>query len=156
MFTCKVCGWIGETKAKVPRCLACNRRKSALWRKQNPAKKKAQKMRWLIRRIAREPGYMQRLQRESRRRNPAAQKKQKQIRAKWLRAGTVTRQELKRIWERDKGQCQYCGSKDIFPAFYPSRPVGFDHVIPRAKGGKHEALNLVVCCIRCNALKGAN
>ena len=41
--------------------------------------------------------------------------------------------------------CYYCGSLER---------LGFDHRIPLFLGGKHDLSNLVVCCARCNQLKG--
>ena len=49
------------------------------------------------------------------------------------------------IFRRDKGECQYCGSK---------RQLTLDHVIPRSKGGKTNWTNLVTACNRCNVSKG--
>lgn len=49
------------------------------------------------------------------------------------------------LFRRDKGECQYCGSK---------RQLTIDHVIPRSKGGKTTWTNLVTACHRCNVKKG--
>jgi 5-methylcytosine-specific restriction endonuclease McrA len=49
------------------------------------------------------------------------------------------------LFKRDKGECQYCGSK---------RQLTIDHVIPRSKGGKSNWMNLVTACHRCNVIKG--
>jgi 5-methylcytosine-specific restriction endonuclease McrA len=49
------------------------------------------------------------------------------------------------VFRRDKGECQYCGSK---------RQLTIDHVIPRSKGGKTSWTNLVTACNRCNVNKG--
>ncbi|MEP0713893.1 HNH endonuclease [Algoriphagus sp.] len=49
------------------------------------------------------------------------------------------------LFRRDKGECQYCGSK---------RQLTIDHVIPRSKGGKSNWTNLTTACHRCNVLKG--
>ncbi len=48
---------------------------------------------------------------------------------------------------RDRFRCQYCGNA------FASHDLTFDHVIPRAKGGKTVWANIVSACIRCNALK---
>lgn len=48
---------------------------------------------------------------------------------------------------RDHMQCQYCGEQ------FESRDLTFDHVRPRADGGKTEWTNIVSACIPCNALK---
>ena len=49
------------------------------------------------------------------------------------------------VFRRDKGECQYCGSK---------KQLTLDHVIPRSKGGKTNWTNLVTACHRCNVIKG--
>ncbi|MDG1276289.1 MAG: HNH endonuclease [Algoriphagus sp.] len=49
------------------------------------------------------------------------------------------------LFRRDKGECQYCGSK---------KQLTLDHVIPRSKGGKSNWVNLVTACHRCNVIKG--
>lgn len=49
------------------------------------------------------------------------------------------------LFRRDKGECQYCGSK---------RHLTIDHVVPRSKGGKTSWTNLVTACNRCNVSKG--
>lgn len=52
------------------------------------------------------------------------------------------------LYERDQ-RCAYC--RQEIP-----RLVDFtlDHVVPLAKGGKHEFENLVGCCSSCNRDKG--
>lgn len=51
------------------------------------------------------------------------------------------------VWVRDHGECQYCGDKVRRSEFT------YDHVIPRAQGGKTVWENIVVCCIPCNQKK---
>ncbi len=53
------------------------------------------------------------------------------------------------IFLRDKFCCQYCGNK-----FAPNE-LTFDHVVPRAHGGKTEYTNIVSACVSCNTRKGA-
>ena len=48
------------------------------------------------------------------------------------------------VYLRDRGQCQYCG-KNV-----PMSEFTFDHVLPRAQGGKTKWENIVVACIKCN------
>lgn len=45
--------------------------------------------------------------------------------------------------------CHYC-KKEILDV----REITKDHVIPKSKGGKDNASNIVPCCHRCNAEKG--
>jgi len=52
------------------------------------------------------------------------------------------------IYIRDDYRCQYCGSQ------FPSPELTWDHVLPRARGGKTEWENIVSCCIECNRKKG--
>jgi 5-methylcytosine-specific restriction endonuclease McrA len=48
---------------------------------------------------------------------------------------------------RDKFCCQYCGKK------HPQESLSYDHLIPRAKGGKTTWNNIVTACLTCNAAK---
>ncbi len=52
------------------------------------------------------------------------------------------------IYARDKYRCQYCGAKA------PISDLSYDHVLPRAQGGKTTWTNIVTCCYRCNRRKG--
>jgi len=53
----------------------------------------------------------------------------------------------KNVWLRDKGTCQYCGTKVSMAEFT------FDHVIPQAAGGRTRWENIVVSCMECNQRK---
>lgn len=48
---------------------------------------------------------------------------------------------------RDRFCCGYCGNK------FPVRELTFDHVVPRSKGGKNTADNLLMACVKCNTMK---
>lgn len=52
------------------------------------------------------------------------------------------------IYARDKYRCQYCGAKA------PVSDLTYDHVVPRAQGGKTNWTNIVTCCYTCNRFKG--
>ena len=52
------------------------------------------------------------------------------------------------IYARDKYRCQYCGNKAPIPE------LTYDHVEPRAQGGKTSWTNIVACCYSCNRRKG--
>lgn len=52
------------------------------------------------------------------------------------------------IYARDKGRCQYCGLK------VRKAEMQYEHVIPRAQGGKTCWENIVVACMDCNQKKG--
>ena len=52
------------------------------------------------------------------------------------------------IYGRDRYKCQYCGIKVSL------RSGTYDHVVPRAQGGKTTWANIVTACAPCNAKKG--
>jgi len=52
------------------------------------------------------------------------------------------------VYVRDDFACQYCGVKQSMSA------LTYDHVIPRAQGGRTEWENIVTACNLCNARKG--
>jgi len=57
---------------------------------------------------------------------------------------------------RDNHCCQYCGVKVHKGNMSSSRrdkDITWDHVVPKAKGGKSTWENLVICCHKCNAKK---
>jgi 5-methylcytosine-specific restriction endonuclease McrA len=51
------------------------------------------------------------------------------------------------VYRRDAFACQYCGAQPGAAA------LTLDHVLPRARGGRTEWLNIVTACTRCNAAK---
>ena len=51
------------------------------------------------------------------------------------------------VLARDHGRCQYCGTR------LPSGELTYDHVVPRAQGGKTVWENIVMSCVPCNAAK---
>lgn len=52
------------------------------------------------------------------------------------------------VYARDEGRCQYCSCK------VPRPEATYDHVLPRAQGGKTEWNNIVIACMDCNQKKG--
>lgn len=52
------------------------------------------------------------------------------------------------VYTRDHGKCQYCGES------VPRPEATYDHVTPRAAGGKTTWENIVICCVPCNQKKG--
>lgn len=52
------------------------------------------------------------------------------------------------IYGRDDHRCQYCGEKCSISE------LTYDHVVPRAQGGKTEWTNIVSACSDCNGKKG--
>ena len=52
------------------------------------------------------------------------------------------------IYIRDGFTCQYCGKR------MDAEDLTFDHVVPRAAGGRTTWDNIVTCCVTCNRRKG--
>jgi 5-methylcytosine-specific restriction endonuclease McrA len=69
------------------------------------------------------------------------------------RAKPLTTEEGTNILKRDQFRCQYCGL-DGMANFDNSLIMTVDFIIPRARKGKKDALNLVAACRPCNTLKG--
>lgn len=53
------------------------------------------------------------------------------------------------VFLRDAFSCRYCGGKRATPE------LTFDHVVPRAKGGRTSWENVVTACSPCNLRKGS-
>jgi 5-methylcytosine-specific restriction endonuclease McrA len=53
----------------------------------------------------------------------------------------------KTIHDRERGACFYCLRRT------PAHVQCLDHVVPRARSGRHSYRNLVSCCMECNARK---
>ena len=51
------------------------------------------------------------------------------------------------VFTRDGHRCQYCGERHV------ASKLTFDHVIPRAAGGRTEWTNIVTACRACNGRK---
>lgn len=77
-------------------------------------------------------------------------------RADWLKAGDVTDQQLRDVYDGSGGLCHYCGAEVKDPLYHPRRFRGFDHVVPMCQGGRHTASNIVVSCRSCNCAKGGS
>lgn len=52
------------------------------------------------------------------------------------------------IFARDGYRCLYCGAKRLISE------LTYDHVVPRAQGGKTTWDNIATCCVSCNHKKG--
>ncbi len=52
------------------------------------------------------------------------------------------------VYTRDGFRCQYCGERKV------TKELNYDHVVPRAKGGKTTWENIVSSCYACNDRKG--
>ncbi len=53
------------------------------------------------------------------------------------------------VFLRDKFTCQYCSVR------FPTHELTFDHVVPRAHGGRTTWTNVVTACSACNLRKGS-
>lgn len=53
------------------------------------------------------------------------------------------------VFLRDSFNCQYCGDE------FRAEDLTFDHVIPKARGGKTSWENVVAACQHCNLIKGS-
>jgi len=53
------------------------------------------------------------------------------------------------VFLRDRFRCQYCGHAR------PANDLTFDHVVPRARGGRTTWHNVVTACQTCNLRKGS-
>src|SRR4051812_8450131 len=51
------------------------------------------------------------------------------------------------VYRRDRFTCQYCGARP------GADSLTFDHVVPRAQGGRTEWTNIATACVECNAVK---
>jgi 5-methylcytosine-specific restriction endonuclease McrA len=67
---------------------------------------------------------------------------------KWVKGKLVgVRFNKSNVHLRDKGRCQYCMQK------VSESKSTYDHVIPKARGGKTDWNNIVTCCYPCNQKK---
>ena len=65
-----------------------------------------------------------------------------------LGGGRSLRFSGENVYARDHGRCQYCGER------VSRREATYDHVVPRAQGGRTHWENIVIACLFCNQRKG--
>ena len=65
--------------------------------------------------------------------------------AKWIRP-----EKRLAIYSRDGFACAYCGARSEDGA-----QLTLDHLVSVERGGENHESNLVTCCMKCNAAKGA-
>jgi 5-methylcytosine-specific restriction endonuclease McrA len=111
-------------------------------RRADPDKSRAEVRKW----FAANPGVVQRW----RKANPEAYRAQVQTRhARVANAeGRHTADELKALFQRQRGRCAYC-SKSIRNGYH------VDHIIPLARGGSNWISNIALACAKCNLTKSA-
>lgn len=61
-----------------------------------------------------------------------------------------TKDQQRRIWDKTKGRCCYCGEK-VNP--FIKNGYTYEHVDPQANGGGNGQENLMPCCKSCNSQK---
>jgi 5-methylcytosine-specific restriction endonuclease McrA len=59
----------------------------------------------------------------------------------------------KALLRLQEGKCFYCGDEMCLTGLDRRRSVTFDEVVPRARGGKQNAANVVLACKQCNEWK---
>lgn len=65
----------------------------------------------------------------------------------------VTRRDLRRLVERYRSQCAYCGiSLAEWGREFPNS-MQWDHIVPLSRGGRHSVGNLAPVCRKCNYSK---
>lgn len=84
------------------------------------------------------------LQREWRRKNPAAVRGYK-LKRRAVETYAVSEREWIRLVDRHRGRCAYCGQVGA---------ITVEHVIPVSRGGRHSIGNLLPVCQFCNGSKG--
>jgi 5-methylcytosine-specific restriction endonuclease McrA len=65
-----------------------------------------------------------------------------------VRRKPVIRFSRENVYARDLGRCQYCQRK------VTRAEATYDHVLPRAQGGRTTWENIVIACVPCNQAKG--
>lgn len=151
-YSCTTCGCAFTTwrATSTRRCRECLRVASRASAKRNIVKRRATAKAW---RLA-NPDKCRQHTKERRERNPRTFSASWQRRRVWLSTGDVTFRQLQEMYIASGGRCHWCKQIiDTNPSFRPKDACGFDHVIPRSKGGLHTIGNMVVSCLRCNSTR---
>lgn len=70
-------------------------------------------------------------------------------------AATVEKVDYRMVVERDRGECQLCGTPVDFDAPGRSRwAPSIDHIVPLSRGGEHSYANVQLAHFGCNSRKG--
>lgn len=155
-YKCSKCGWskVLVEQEKNYHCRPCLAKAQKRWRKKHPEKARENRRKWSKWFRTTQRDRYNALQRRVKK--PHLQAIAQKKRAMWLASGDVTRNQLIEIYESQNGKCQICGTHVGKPCFTPTRPRGFDHIIPRVRNGRHTAINIQVCCRDCNSRKSGN
>jgi 5-methylcytosine-specific restriction endonuclease McrA len=70
------------------------------------------------------------------------------------RRNSIALRIRREVWERDNGQCHYCGSALPVPGNRKTTITQIDHIVSVAKGGSDDLSNLILACKVCNRHKG--
>lgn len=110
------------------------------WRKVNPKRKLEHQRKYVNRHPDRPRAY----HRKWTKNNPGKVKaKADQYRAKKKAGGKYTDEDVKRLYDAQKGKCYWCGQK-------VGKDFTIDHVIPLNRGGSNTPENIVIACRHCN------
>jgi 5-methylcytosine-specific restriction endonuclease McrA/DNA-directed RNA polymerase subunit RPC12/RpoP len=152
-YPCSVCGnefvaWLKKSTHR--RCPPCHRVAKRASDDKNREKIRVRARAW---RLA-NPEWCRKHAKEKNARNKGTLAARWQRRVVWLADGDVTFAELQAIYLAAGAKCHWCGEiTTVSPRFHPQDPRGFDHVVPRSRGGKHTASNIVVACVFCNVTR---
>ena len=149
--TCVKCGLSAEHR-RPSCCKRCEAEATKQWRKANPERAALLNKEGHRRKKERDPGHDARRKALRRKRNPEHYRAKYKQRLAWLASGTVTNDQLKALRDKSNSLCEYC-KRPVKCRCTAKDPRGFDHVIPRVRGGEHRIENIVVCCGPCNAIK---
>ena len=150
--------WIHTKRATDPEWLAHNRanarRKARQKRKDNPEKVRSYFRAFQNSRYASDPDYAatrKKRTREYRRSHPEVRSEQSRRRRarKVSTLGNVSRGIKERLRIAQGSRCAFCRTR------LTAKTAQLDHIVPLAKGGIHDDLNLQVLCGTCNHRKGA-
>jgi len=72
----------------------------------------------------------------------------------------IDKAKRRRVWQKTKGYCWYCGRDLVWAASDPNRErikdwFVVDHATPQIEGGTDELENLLPACQSCNCMKGS-
>jgi hypothetical protein len=68
-----------------------------------------------------------------------------------LGPASVPPRQYPEVARRANHQCEYC----LAPEEFFNSPFEVEHLVPRARGGRHDLANLALACRNCNGTKAA-